>query len=94
MNLPIRLTTALTAALVTVAALPASAAFLKDKKKGESAYETRKLTPAQSSLIDKSIAREQVVIKTLRSSRPTSRTCVRIRSWARFQTPTFTSLLE
>ena len=70
MNLPTRLTTALTAVLVATAALPASAAFGKDKKKAESAYETRKLTPAQSALIDKSIAREQVVIKTLRERAP------------------------
>jgi len=71
MNLPIRLTTALTAALVAATALPATAAvFGKDKKKAESAYETRKLTPAQSALIDKSIAREQVVIKTLRERAP------------------------
>lgn len=70
MNLSTRLTTALTAALVAATALPASAAFGKDKKKAESAYETRKLTPAQSALIDKSIAREQVVIKTLRERAP------------------------
>jgi hypothetical protein len=70
MNLPTRLTTALTAVLVATVALPASAAFGKDKKKAESAYETRKLTPAQSALIDKSIAREAVVIKTLRERAP------------------------
>jgi hypothetical protein len=71
MNLPTRLTTALTAVLVATAALPATAAvFGKDKKKAQSAYETRKLTPAQSALIDKSIAREQVVIKTLRERAP------------------------
>ena len=69
MNLPTRLTTALTAALVAATALPAFAAF-GNKKKAESAYETRKLTPAQSALIDKSIAREQVVIKTLRERAP------------------------
>jgi hypothetical protein len=70
MNLSIRLTTALTAALVATTVLPASAALGKDKKKAESAYETRKLTPAQSALIDKSIAREAVVIKTLRERAP------------------------
>lgn len=70
MNLSTRLTTVLTAALVATVALPASAALGKDKKKAESAYETRKLTPAQSALIDKSIAREQVVIKTLRERAP------------------------
>ena len=70
MNLSTRLTTALTAALVATVVLPASAALGKDKKKAESAYETRKLTPAQSALIDKSIAREQVVIKTLRERAP------------------------
>ena len=71
MNLPNRLTTALTAALVAATALPVSAAvFGKDKKKAEPAYETRKLTPAQSALIDKSIAREAVVIKTLRERAP------------------------
>ncbi|HEY1578421.1 MAG TPA: hypothetical protein VGF82_15250, partial [Terracidiphilus sp.] len=70
MNLPTRLTTALTAVLVATVALPASAAFGNKKKKAESAYETRKLTPAQSALIDKSIAREAVVIKTLRERAP------------------------
>ena len=71
MNLPNRLTTALTAALVAATALPATAAvFGKNKKKAEAAYETRKLTPAQNSLIDKSIAREAVVIKTLRQRAP------------------------
>jgi hypothetical protein len=72
MNLQTRLTTALTAAaLVAATALPATAAvFGKDKKKADTAYETRKLTPAQSALIDKSIAREAVVIKTLRERAP------------------------
>jgi hypothetical protein len=72
MNLQTRLTTALTAvALVAATALPATAAvFGKDKKKADAAYETRKLTPAQSALIDKSIAREAVVIKTLRERAP------------------------
>src|SRR5579875_3635549 len=71
MNLPNRLTTALTAALVAATALPATAAvFGKNKKKAEAAYEMRKLTPAQSALIDKSIAREAVVIKTLRERAP------------------------
>jgi hypothetical protein len=71
MNLPNRLTIALTAALVAATALPATAAvFGKNKKKAEAAYEMRKLTPAQSALIDKSIAREQVVIKTLRQRAP------------------------
>jgi hypothetical protein len=71
MNLQTRLTIAITATLVAATALPAhAAAFGKDKKKAESAYETRKLTPAQSALIDKSIAREQVVIKTLRERAP------------------------
>ncbi len=70
MNLPTRLTTALTAVLVATAVLPASVAFGSKKKKAESAYEMRKLTPAQSALIDKSIAREAVVIKTLRERAP------------------------
>jgi hypothetical protein len=71
MNLSTRLTTALTAALVTVIALPASASvFGKNKKKADPGYEVRKLTPAQSALIDKSIAREAVVIKTLRERAP------------------------
>lgn len=70
MNLPSRLTTALTAALVAAVALPASASvFGKDKKK-DNGYELRKLTPAQNALIDKSIAREAVVIKTLRERAP------------------------
>ncbi len=71
MKLSTRLTSALTAALVAATALPASAAvFGKNKKKAETAYEMRKLTPAQSALIDKSIAREAVVIKTLRERAP------------------------
>jgi hypothetical protein len=70
MNLQSRLTTAITAALIAATALPASAAFGKDKKKAVSAYDVRKLTPAQSALIDKAIAREGVVIKTLRERAP------------------------
>jgi hypothetical protein len=71
MNHYTRLTSALTVALVAATALPASAAvFGKNKKKAETAFEMRKLTPAQSALINKSIAREAVVIKTLRQRAP------------------------
>ncbi|HEY4011075.1 MAG TPA: hypothetical protein VGM11_13055 [Acidobacteriaceae bacterium] len=70
MNHQKRLITALTAALVAATALPASAAFGKNKKKVEAGLDMRKLTPAQSALIDKSIAREAVVIKTLRQRAP------------------------
>lgn len=72
MNHYTRLTSVLTVALVATTALPASASvFGKNKKaKAETAYEMRKLTPAQSALINKSIAREAVVIKTLRERAP------------------------
>ncbi|HVG26044.1 MAG TPA: hypothetical protein VM865_00455 [Acidobacteriaceae bacterium] len=69
MNLPTRLTTALTVALLAAAALPAAAAS-HDKKKESSFADPHKLTAAQNALIDKAIARENVVIKTLRDRAP------------------------
>lgn len=69
MNLSTRLTTVTTVALLAATALPAAAAFTH-KKKVESLGDVRKLTPAQNALIDKSIAREAVVIKVLKDRAP------------------------
>lgn len=69
MTLSTRLTTVTTVALLAATALPAAAAFTH-KKKVEPLGEMRKLTPAQNALIDKSIAREAVVIKVLKDRAP------------------------
>jgi hypothetical protein len=65
MNLPTKFSAAVAAALMFSSALPA-AAFPKKKV----LQDTRKLTPAQNALVDKAIAREAVVIKTLRERSP------------------------
>ncbi|HEY5381523.1 MAG TPA: hypothetical protein VIJ65_04660 [Acidobacteriaceae bacterium] len=71
MNLPSRLTTALTAALMVATVLPASAASVfHNKKKSEPFADARKLTPAQNALIDKAIVREAAVIKSLKQRSP------------------------
>jgi hypothetical protein len=72
MNLQSRLTTTLTAVLVAAITLPVSASVFSknNKKKASDNGDVRKLTPAQSALINKSIAREAVVIKTLRQRAP------------------------
>ncbi len=67
MNLPAKLSTAVALALVAATASPAS---IFPKKKDAAQNDTRKLTPAQSALVDKAIGREAVVIKTLRERSP------------------------
>jgi hypothetical protein len=65
MNLPTKLTAAVAFALVVGSALPALAGPKKNSNQ-----EARKLTPAQNALVDKAIAREAVVLKTLRDRSP------------------------
>jgi hypothetical protein len=69
MNLQSRLTTALTVTLVAAITLPVSASVFSKKHRSDTG-DIRKLTPSQSALINKSIAREAVVIKTLRQRAP------------------------
>ena len=66
MNFPTKFSAAVALALLAATALPA-AAFPKKKNV---AQDTRKLTPAQNALVDKAVAREAVVIKTLRERSP------------------------
>ncbi len=61
---------AVTVTLLTMSAMPASAFPLLGKKKSTGQQEVRKLTPAQSALVDKAIAREKVVIETLKKRTP------------------------
>jgi hypothetical protein len=67
MNLRTNLTAALAVALLSATSLSAHA-FPLGKKKPEG--EVRKLTAAQSALIDKAVAREAVVVKTLKERTP------------------------
>jgi hypothetical protein len=67
MNLPTKLTAAVAFALMVGSALPASAFPFKKK---EATQDVRKLTPAQNTLVNKAIAREAVVLKTLRERSP------------------------
>jgi hypothetical protein len=69
MNLRTKLTTAVTLALLVAPALPSSAFPLGKKKPKDDPY-VRKLTPAQNALIDKSIVREALVVKTMRERLP------------------------
>jgi hypothetical protein len=69
MNLRTKLTSALTVALLAATCLPASA-FPIGKKKAQPAQDGRKLTPAQSALVDRAIAREALVVKTVREKTP------------------------
>jgi hypothetical protein len=58
-------------ALFVTATLPAQAALLHAKKKKDDDLSTsRKPTPAQNALIDKAIAREKVVVKTVKDRAP------------------------
>ena len=71
MNLRTNLTAALTIALLASSALPASAAFPLGKKKPiDDSSIARKPTAAQNALIDKSIAREAVVLKEIKTRVP------------------------
>jgi hypothetical protein len=67
MNLPTKLTAAVAFALMLGSALPATA--FPHRKKVDS-QNGMKLTPAQNALVDKAIAREAVVVKTLRERSP------------------------
>jgi hypothetical protein len=69
MNLRTKLTSVVTLSLLAAAAIPASA-FPLGKKKSDNQQEIRKLTPAQNALIDKAIAREKVVVQTLKKRTP------------------------
>ena len=64
-----KLTAAVTLALLAAPALPAGA-FPLGKKKAAPAADYRKPTAAQNALIDKAIAREAVVVKTLKERTP------------------------
>ena len=66
MNFPAKFSAAVALALVAVTASPASIF----PKKRSVTQDTRKLTPAQNALVDKAVAREAVVIKTLRERSP------------------------
>ena len=70
MNLPKKLTAAVVFALLIGSALPSKAFPLFPSKKKEPLQDGRKLTPAQNALVDKAIAREAVVLKTLRERSP------------------------
>jgi hypothetical protein len=70
MNLRIKLTAAATLTLLTAASLPAAAFPLFGKKKNNGQQEVRRLTPAQEALIDKSIAREKLVVESLKKDTP------------------------
>jgi len=70
MNLRTNITAALTLALLASSALPASAFPLVSKKKVDDSSITRKPTAAQNALIDKSIVREAVVLKSLKERTP------------------------
>lgn len=67
MNLPTKITAAVAFALMVGSALPSSAFPFKKK---EVSQDVRKLTPAQNALVNKAIAREAVVLKTLRERSP------------------------
>ena len=64
-----KLTAAVTLALLAAPALPA-VAFPLGKKKVEAVADYRKPNAAQNALIDKSIVREAVIVKTLRQRTP------------------------
>jgi len=69
MNLRTKSTAALTLALLAASALPA-AGFPGNKKKDDPLKDARKLTPAQSALVDKAVVREAAVIKGIKERVP------------------------
>jgi len=69
MNLRTISTAALTLTLLAASALPA-AGFPSNKKKDDPLKDARKLTPAQSALVDKAIVREAAVIKGIKERVP------------------------
>jgi len=64
------LTTALTVSVLSAACLPAAAWPIGKKKVDSSTPDPRKLTPAQSALVDRAVAREAVVVKSLKERTP------------------------
>ena len=68
MNLPTKLTAAVAFTLLVASALPASA--FPHKKVDQDSPFSRKLTPTQDQLVNKAIAREAIIIKTLRERSP------------------------
>ena len=70
MNYRTPLTTAVTSILLAVSVVSASASPLGKKKPVDDYWEGTKLTPSQSALVDKTIAKENLVIKTLRQRTP------------------------
>lgn len=68
MNLPTKLTAAVAFTVLLASAMPASA-FPHKKVDADSPF-ARKLTPTQDQLVNKAIAREAVIIKTLRERSP------------------------
>jgi hypothetical protein len=69
MNLRTNLTAAVIVALLAAPCLTATASPL-GKKKALPLMDGRKLTPAQSALVDRAIAREALVVKTVREKSP------------------------
>ncbi|SEG06586.1 hypothetical protein SAMN05421819_1870 [Bryocella elongata] len=76
MTLRTKLTTAVALAAVLAPAMGAHAFPILGKKKVQEDPYARKLTPAQSALVDKSIVREQLVVKTLKDRLPLVETYV------------------
>jgi hypothetical protein len=72
MNLRTKLTSVATLTLLIASALPAAAfpLFHGGKKKADGQQELRKLTPAQSALIDKAVIREKGVVEALKKRTP------------------------
>ena len=68
MNLPTKLTAAMAFTVLVASAMPALA--FPHKKADQDSPFARKLTPAQSALVNKAIIREAVIIKTLRERSP------------------------
>ena len=68
MNLPTKLTAAVAFTVLVASAMPAFA-FPHKKVDSDSPF-ARKLTPAQDQLVNKAIAREAIIIKTLRERSP------------------------
>ena len=82
-------------ALLLTSALPGHAASVLPFKKKKEVPVGKKLTPAQSALIDKAVLREKEVIKVVRERAPLVETYIQNmrpdRSCARSRTPTSTS---
>ncbi len=70
MNLPSKFVTAMALSVLAASALHASVFSHKKKKQEMDHLYGRKLTPAQDALVNKAIAREAVIVKTLRARSP------------------------